>query len=76
VSRVGERSLGYEQPASEQPVFDPFSGTTTVAAKEFGRFFLGAEVDEGFAGLAAWRVAAAERGALPQEFSERFWNEA
>ena len=59
-------------------VFDPFSGsgTTAVAAKELGRFFVGCELDEGFAGICARRVAATERGSLLREISERFWNEA
>jgi site-specific DNA-methyltransferase (adenine-specific) len=35
-------------------VFDPFcgSGTTRVASKELGRFFMGAETERGFAELA------------------------
>jgi site-specific DNA-methyltransferase (adenine-specific) len=59
-------------------IFDPFSGsgTTAVAAKELGRFFVGSELDEGFAGICARRVAATERGALLQEISERFWTDA
>ena len=59
-------------------VFDPFSGfgTKAVAAKELGRFFVGAGLDEGFAGLAARRVAATERGSLLHEISERFWTDA
>ncbi len=59
-------------------VFDPFSGsgTTAVAAMELGRFFVGAELEEEFAGLAARRVAATERGALLRELSERFWDRA
>ena len=33
-------------------------------------------MDEGFAGLAARRVAATERGSLLHEISERFWTDA
>ena len=53
-------------------VFDPFcgSGTSGVAAKELERFFVGAEMEREFAGLAARRIGAAERGrvlaALPR----------
>ena len=53
-------------------VFDPFcgSGTSGVAAKELGRFFVGAEMEREFAGLAARRIGDAERGrvlaALPR----------
>ena len=45
-------------------VFDPFcgSGTTAVAAKELGRFFVGVEKEEGYAELAGRRIRAAERG--------------
>jgi site-specific DNA-methyltransferase (adenine-specific) len=52
-------------------VFDPFcgSGTTGVAAKELGRFFVGAEMEEEFARLAARRVVAAERGSVLAEIS-------
>jgi DNA methylase len=44
-------------------VFDPFagSGTTGVAAKELGRFFVGAELEKEYAELAARRIEAAER---------------
>ena len=47
-------------------VFDPFSGsgTTAVAAKELGRFFVGAESEGEFCGLAARRIGAAERGGI------------
>ncbi len=50
-------------------VFDPFcgSGTTAVAAKELNRFFVGAELDREFAGLAARRIAATERGGVLRE---------
>jgi site-specific DNA-methyltransferase (adenine-specific) len=49
-------------------VFDPFcgSGTTGVAAKELGRFFVGAETEEGYAELAARRIRAAVRGEVPR----------
>lgn len=44
-------------------VFDPFcwSGTTGVAAKELGRFFVGAESERSFAELAGRRIKAAVR---------------
>lgn len=47
-------------------VFDPFcgSGTTAVAAKELGRFFVGAELEREYAGLAERRIRAAERGGV------------
>ena len=47
-------------------VFDPFcgSGTTGVAAKELGRFFVGAELEEEFCELAARRIGAAVRGGV------------
>ena len=45
-------------------VFDPFcgSGTTGVAAKELGRFFVGTEAERGYAELAGRRIGAAQRG--------------
>ena len=45
-------------------VFDPFcgSGTTGVAAKELGRFFVGIEMEREYAELAGRRIGAAERG--------------
>ncbi len=59
-------------------IFDPFSGsgTTGVAAKELNRAFVGAELEEEFAGLAARRVAATGRGSLLREISEQFWRDA
>jgi site-specific DNA-methyltransferase (adenine-specific) len=50
-------------------VLDPFtgSGTTAVAAKELGRFFVGAELEKDFCELAARRIAAAERGGVLRE---------
>ena len=59
-------------------VFDPFvgSGTTAVAAKELNRAFVGAELEEEFAKLAARRICTAERGSLLREISEQFWSEA
>jgi site-specific DNA-methyltransferase (adenine-specific) len=52
--------------AEGELVFDPFSGsgTTGVAAKELGRFFVGAETERGFAELAARRIEAAVRGEM------------
>ena len=57
-------------------VFDPFcgSGTTGVAAKELNRAFVGAELEEEFAELAARRIAATRRGSLLREISEQFWS--
>jgi DNA methylase len=54
-------------------VFDPFcgSGTTGVAAKELGRFFVGAELEEEFCHLAAQRIKAAVRGGVLPEISRR-----
>ncbi len=59
-------------------VLDPFSGSgmTAVAAKELGRFFVGAELEEEFARLAARRIRATERGDLLRGISERFWSDA
>lgn len=50
-------------------VFDPFcgSGTSGVAAKELGRFFVGSELEEEFARLAARRMGAAVRGSVLRE---------
>jgi site-specific DNA-methyltransferase (adenine-specific) len=47
-------------------VFDPFcgSGTSGVASKELGRFFVGAEQEEEYAQLAGRRIEAAVRGAM------------
>ena len=52
-------------------VLDPFSGsgTTGVAAKELGRFFIGAEMEVEFAELADRRIKAAERGSVLAEIS-------
>jgi site-specific DNA-methyltransferase (adenine-specific) len=52
-------------------VFDPFcgSGTTGVAAKELGRFFVGVEMEEEYAELAARRMGATERGSVLREIS-------
>jgi site-specific DNA-methyltransferase (adenine-specific) len=50
-------------------VFDPFcgSGTTAVAAKELGRFFVGAEMERGFCELAGRRIGATQRGGVLRE---------
>jgi site-specific DNA-methyltransferase (adenine-specific) len=50
-------------------IFDPFcgSGTTGVAAKELGRFFVGVEKEEEYAELAERRIGAAERGRVLRE---------
>ena len=47
-------------------VFDPFcgSGTSGVASKELGRFFVGAEREAEYAELAARRIGATERGVM------------
>jgi site-specific DNA-methyltransferase (adenine-specific) len=47
-------------------VFDPFcgSGTTGVAAKELGRFFVGTETEGEYAELAGGRMGEVERGAV------------
>lgn len=52
-------------------VFDPFcgSGTTAVAAKELNRFFVGAELEEEYARLAARRIQATGRGSVLREIS-------
>jgi site-specific DNA-methyltransferase (adenine-specific) len=52
-------------------VFDPFcgSGTTGVAAKELGCFFVGAELEEEFCEVAGRRIGAAVRGRVLREIS-------
>ena len=57
-------------------VFDPFcvSGTTADAAKESGRFFVGAELEREFAELASRRIKAATRGSVLREISEQRWS--
>lgn len=54
-------------------VFDPFcgSGTTAVAAKELNRSFVGAELERGYAELAARRIGSAERGGVLREIPAR-----
>ena len=47
-----------------------------MAAKELGRFFVRAELEEEFARLAARRIGATERGGLLREISKRFWSDA
>ena len=56
-------------------VFDPFcgSGTTAVAAKELNRAFVGAELEEEFAKLAARRIAAVKRGRVLGIILEQSW---
>src|SRR5665809_19706 len=53
-------------------VFDPFcgSGTTGVASKELGRFFVGAEKEEQYAELAGRRIGAAVRGRVLRELPD------
>jgi DNA modification methylase len=50
-------------------VFDPFcgSGTSRVASKELGCFFVGAEKGDEYADLAARRIGAAVRGEVLRE---------
>ena len=52
-------------------IFDPFSGsgTTGVAAKELGCFFVGAEKEEEYAKLAERRIGAAVRGEVLREIA-------
>ena len=54
-------------------VFDPFcgSGTTAVAAKGLNRSFVGAELERGYAELAARRIAATERGGVLRGIVDR-----
>jgi site-specific DNA-methyltransferase (adenine-specific) len=54
-------------------VFDPFcgSGTTAVAAKELGRFFVGAELERCFCELAGRRIVATGRGGVPRALADR-----
>jgi site-specific DNA-methyltransferase (adenine-specific) len=57
-------------------VFDPFlgSGTTAAVARKLGRNFLGIELDEIYACLAAKRVELAESGKSVQGYSGGvFW---
>src|SRR5215210_2964660 len=60
-------------------VCDPFcgSGTTGVASKELGRFFVGVEREEEYAELAGRRIGAAVRGEvlreLPGKRRQRCW---
>jgi site-specific DNA-methyltransferase (adenine-specific) len=53
-------------------VFDPFcgSGTSGEGAKELGRFFVGAELEEEFCELAQRRIRATVRGSVLREISE------
>jgi site-specific DNA-methyltransferase (adenine-specific) len=53
-------------------IFDPFcgSGTSGVAAKELGCFFVGIEKEEEYAELAGRRIEAAERGEALREISD------
>ena len=53
-------------------VFDPFcgSGSSGVAAKELGRFFVGAEKEEEYAELAARRIEATVRGRVLREIPD------
>jgi site-specific DNA-methyltransferase (adenine-specific) len=53
-------------------VFDPFcgSGTSGVAAKELGRFFVGAEKEGEYAELAGLRIGTAERGEVLRELPD------
>jgi site-specific DNA-methyltransferase (adenine-specific) len=52
--------------AEGELVFDPFcgSGTTGVAAKELGRFFVGTETEREYAELTGRRIGEVERGAV------------
>jgi site-specific DNA-methyltransferase (adenine-specific) len=54
-------------------VFDPFcgSGTTGVAARELGRFFVGAEREREYAELAGRRIGVAVRSEVLRELLTR-----
>jgi site-specific DNA-methyltransferase (adenine-specific) len=58
-------------------VLDPFcgSGTSGVAAKELGRFFVGAELEEEFCELAQRRIRATLRGSVLRELSDMHGDE-
>jgi DNA modification methylase len=47
-----------------------------VAAKELDRAFVGVELEEEFAKLAAQRIRATERDSLLREISEKYWSNA
>jgi site-specific DNA-methyltransferase (adenine-specific) len=53
-------------------VLDPFcgSGTSGVASKELGRFFVGAEKEGEYVELAARRIGAAVRGGVLREIPD------
>ena len=54
-------------------IFDPFcgSGTSAVAARELGRFFVGAELEEEFCELAGRRIRDVVPGSVLREISGR-----
>jgi site-specific DNA-methyltransferase (adenine-specific) len=67
--RLVRRALLASSSGEGDLVLDPFcgSGTTAVAAKELGRFFVGAELERGYCELAARRIGATQRGGVLRE---------
>ena len=68
--RLGRRAL-LASTREGDLIFDPFtgSGTIGVAAKELGRYFVGAELEEEFCRIAAARIRAAVFGSLLHEIT-------
>jgi site-specific DNA-methyltransferase (adenine-specific) len=70
--RLVRRALLASSSGEGDLVLDPFcgSGTTAVAAKELGRFFVGAELEREYCELAARRIGATQRGVVLREIRD------